>query len=599
MIKLTDKDKTLVVPAGLGNFGQSSGSGGGVTPEEAAQIASAVTAEALYEYDTELQVDLEEIREAVSANTGTLLDLSQIAVMTVADRVALFDEIYDKADSGEKVYIKGLVQEETIRTAILPLVSYRPETNPILHQGGYLYFAAKGDTDNIYFHVALSSEGAIDPTSSTFIKRNIYTLPTASSEVKGGVKVGSGLLMTQDTLSLDTTGIVTDGDLAPFIVQLSGNTEDIAAISGQTTANTQDIGILSGQTTANTADIAELSGVTEAIEGNLETVSGKAGEVYDAIFYEEEGETHSEISDLWDALDEKQDMLEAGSGISINDNVVSINPPGRAISLSETGRLQLNLGSGVTIGEDNELNLKIGEGLGFSGDTLVVSGVSSGPTEYFLNNMSQQELAALYAEISGITEGVSDSANIPEILSNYKFFIATETDGQKWSEAFFSNWEGVWDDELQEHIQALWITTLKPPKPSYSCGVMRSWAQIKPNGSVEFNSDSFEASSVESASNDITIPLNSAGTITNTDNLGAFSSLAKFSKIWFAYNDENVQNSWNTAPLSYFYRKQVGDDLMEYFGCTINIDGTFYKGTWSTPEWGWSGELAADTWTTV
>lgn len=393
MIVQTREDKNLVIPKSLGNF-VTEGSGGGITPEEAAEIASAVTEEAISEYDTELQVDLEEIREAVSANTVTLLDLAEIAVMTVADRVALFDEIYDKAASGESVYIKGLVQEETIRTAILPLVSYRPETNPILHQGGYLYFAAKGDTDNIYFHIALSSEGAIDPTSSTLIKRNIYTLPTASSEVKGGVKIGSGLTMVGETLMVDTTGLVTDGDLAPFIVQLSGNTQDIAT----------------------------LSGVTEAIEGNLETVSGKAGEVYDAIFYEDEGETYSQIDDLWGALDEKQDNLEAGSGISINDNVVSITPPGRAISLSESGRLQLNLGSGVTVGEGNELNLKIGDGLGFSGDTLVVSGGTGGPSVYVLNLMSQADRAALYTELSVYRYNyASVSSSFP--AWNYSFYF--------------------------------------------------------------------------------------------------------------------------------------------------------------------------------
>lgn len=274
MIVQTRENKDLVIPKSLGNF-VTEGSGGGITPEEAAEIASAVTEEAISEYDTELQVDLEDIREAVSANTVTLLDLAEIAVMTVADRVALFDEIYDKAASGESVYIKGLVQEETIRTAILPLVSYRPETNPILHQGGYLYFAAKGDTDNIYFHIALSSEGAIDPTSSTLIKRNIYTLPTASSEVKGGAKIGSGLTMVGETVMVDTTGLVTDGDLAPFIVQLSGNT----------------------------ADISELSGVTETLEGglsNLETFV--QGDLQDAI---------SEVGGLADSANTKVEALSA------------------------------------------------------------------------------------------------------------------------------------------------------------------------------------------------------------------------------------------------------------------------------------------------
>ena len=163
MIKLTDKDKTLVVPAGLGNFGQSSGSGGGVTPEEAAQIASAVTAEALYEYDTELQVDLEDIKDAVSGNSEDISTLS-------------------------------------------------------------------GATETI--------------------SQQIGSLSGATEALSGSV----------ETLSTSLSAYTTNDT---FNAGISGLTEQISG----------------------------LSATTEVIEENLETVSGKAGEVYDAIFYEEEGAT--------------------------------------------------------------------------------------------------------------------------------------------------------------------------------------------------------------------------------------------------------------------------------------------------------------------
>lgn len=560
MIKLTDKDKTLVVPAGLGNFGQSSGSGGGVTPEEAAQIASAVTAEALEEYDTELQVDLEEIREAVSANTGTLLDLSQIAVMTVADRVALFDEIYDKAASGEKVYIKGLVQEETIRTAILPLVSYRPETNPILHQGGYLYFAAKGDTDNIYFHVALSSEGAIDPTSSTFIKRNIYTLPTASSEVKGGVKVGSGLLMTQDTLSLDTTGIVTDGDLAPFIVQLSGNTQDIAT----------------------------LSGVTEAIEGNLETVSGKVWEVYDAIFYEDEGETYSQIDDLWGALDEKQDNLEAGSGISINDNVVSINPPGRAISLSESGRLQLNLGSGVTVGEDNELNLKIGEGLGFSGDTLVVSGVSSNTKVVMLNDLTEQERVALYNELSSLYDYNANGWTSAYTEDMYAFYLDLRTFQQQDAAQTIDKYEGFFPMQCDrmhpsDYGGAAFFTGVQHSREGNGQLICIRFV-ITSDGQVDGPSTWINTPS-QSPEYNRYLYITTAGTIADDQDWSSISDEEKAGIIRMRYNgSSNGEEAPTLGSLKWWRRYHItyNDEVKWYYvwSADVLIDSTVYTGVW-------------------
>lgn len=347
MIKYTKDDKTLVVPSGLGNLGQSSGSGGGVTPQQAAEIASAVTEAAIDEYDTEIQVDLEELRDAISASTGTLLDLATIAAMSIADRVALFDEVFEKVSNGEKVYIKGLVQEETIRTAILPLVSYRPETNPVLHQGGNLYFAAKGDTDNVYFHIALTSEGTIDPTSGNIIKRNIYNLPTASAEVKGGVRIGSGLTMTQDTLSVDTTGLVTDGDLAPFIVQQSANTQDIASLSAATEAISESLGNYA--TTAVTNELATaISGVSDSLANYATTATTDALSAVTSALTENLEALSAVTSGLTEAVAGKQDTLSAGNGIDLSGNTISV---------------------------------KIGEGLAFSGDTLVASGGTGGGIE--------------------------------------------------------------------------------------------------------------------------------------------------------------------------------------------------------------------------
>ena len=385
MIKYTNADKTLVVPSGLGNFGQGSGSGGGVTPQQAAEIASAVTEAAIDEYDTEIQVDLEELRDAISASTGTLLDLAEIAAMSIADRVALFDEIFEKASNGEKIYIKGLVQEETIRTAILPLVSYRPETNPVLHQGGNLYFAAKGDTDNVYFHIGLTSEGSIDPTSGNIIKRNIYNLPTASAEVKGGVRVGSGLTMTQDTLSLDTTGLVTDGDLAPFIVQQSANTENIATLSAATEAISESLGNYA--TTATTDELATaISGVSDSLANYATTATTDALSAVTSALTENLEALSAVTSGLTEAVAGKQDTLSAGNGIDLSGNTISV---------------------------------KIGEGLAFSGDTIVTDG-GGGATTYILNRMSQQERKDLFDELFEYRDGYGVSSSFP--AGNYAFY---------------------------------------------------------------------------------------------------------------------------------------------------------------------------------
>lgn len=422
MIVQERTNKNLVVPSALGNFGNNGG-GGGITPEEAAAISSAVTEAYIEEYDTEIQVDLEDIRENVSGVTSGLTELSG---------------------------------------------------------------------------------------STSAIAENISTLSGSTA----------------------------------------ANVQNIETLSGATRANTENIAALSGATTANTQNIQTLSGATETLAGqvndqfhSIEALSG----VTSALTLD--------LAELSGATAGKQDALTAGNGISITNDTVSV---------------------------------KAGEGLGFSGDTLVVSGASSGPKEYYINNMTQPELLALYNEISGITGGNSDSPNIPQIFNNYRFYIYWGVDGQKWCEAFFSNWEN----------NDLWIIGMKPTKLSYGVNIYRSGAQIHPDGSVDYSESTLP--DIENAANDFTIAINSGGTIIDTSRLGDFSSLSKFNRVQFIYNDTNIQNNYCSAPLDYFWRRQEGNDLMEYFGCTININGVQYKGEWKTPEWGWSSEsLPADKWEPV
>lgn len=65
MIKFQNEDKTLVVPSSLGNFPSNSSGGSDVTKQDVIEIVDS----AITEYDAELQVDLEEIRDNVSGNT--------------------------------------------------------------------------------------------------------------------------------------------------------------------------------------------------------------------------------------------------------------------------------------------------------------------------------------------------------------------------------------------------------------------------------------------------------------------------------------------------------------------------------------------------
>ena len=216
------------------------------------------------------------------------------------------------------------------------------------------------------------------------------------------------------------------------------------------------------------------------------------------------------------------------------------------------------------------------------------------PNEYYLNYMTNEELYQLYNDIWDSTGGGDNDAG-DELFDDYKFYIMTDDDGQKWSEAFFSHWEN------QDGVDNLFIASLKPVKPeAYGCGIKRVWAKISPEGSISISSDGLHSEDIESAGNDISIRIDNEGNITIPDSLSSLSSLAVFNKVQFVYQNENVTNHYSSAPLDYFHRETNDqDELVEHIGCTINIDGVIYRGRWTFSEWGWGDTVAPESWEAV
>lgn len=320
MIKYTNEDKTLTVPSGLGNFAMNGGGGGDVTRQDVINIVDS----AITEYDTEIQVDLEDIRENVSGNTDNIEALS-------------------------------------------------------------------ATTENM-----AQSIGAINT-------------------------------------NIEALSAVTDN--------MASNVEALSAATGNIQSNVESI---SGQTSANTAHIETISAATEALSATTE-------DIYNEIFYEDGGERYSYIADLQDAMEGKQDTLEAGSGISINDNVVSLNPPGRGISLSEGGRLQINAGSGLTVDGDNNLSVEIGNGLAFSGNTLVVSGGSQGESNYVIVD----DLGDIDEPYEGLMARVRLQS---AVTSNIKIYIADPQSWQGWDGDRPEGYIGQFTDGQNEAL-ALYLST--------------------------------------------------------------------------------------------------------------------------------------------
>ena len=273
---------------------------------------------------------------------------------------------------------------------------------------------------------------------------DIQAISATTESMAGSI---TAITASMDNLSGAVTSLTEGLEALSAATQNMGS--DVDGLSGATQNIQSDVETLSGQTSAILGDLAALSASTVDLSGA--TVNGLSGanqaansaytladsamtavgelsgvtqDVYDAIFYEEEGETYSQIDDLWGAVNDKQDALSFQSGLTEEEGVVRITPPGRGISLSEGGRLQLNMGSGVTIGDDNELNVKIGEGLAFSGDTIVVSGgTGGGPEVYLLNKLSQQELLDLYDLIKSYYDDNTSSFTSAWTEDAYAFYI--------------------------------------------------------------------------------------------------------------------------------------------------------------------------------
>ena len=144
-----------------------------------------------------------------------------------------------------------------------------------------------------------------------------YSLPTASSSTKGGVKVGSGLSISSDVLSVNTGSASAKGILQ--VDETASNGVKIAVNSGTISA----VAVLG--TTASAGPV-RLATTTEATTGTSEEVAvTPKGLKTELDKKAASSHTHSiaNVSGLQSALDGKQGTLTAGTGISISSGTVS------------------------------------------------------------------------------------------------------------------------------------------------------------------------------------------------------------------------------------------------------------------------------------
>lgn len=312
-------------------------------------------------------------------------------------------------------------------------------------------------------------------------------------------------------IELSATTVTLSGAVETLEGETSKNKADIAALSAQTTANTAHIETLSASTvamnnsvTANTSNIATLSGITSGLAVSVETLSGEVKEDIYVYLKDLNAMTTEEKTAAWKALEEKylaghsiylvaksdnpttdlilplakyqphreEDVLTGYFGFSVIEGGgnafydVTFWQRGQLFgntgpqatrkvmyTLPKAGPKRLGgikVGSGLTMSGEF-LNLEIGEGLGFSGNTLVVSGGSENGGNYLIVN-SLEEISNPYegleAYVKERTEHLEytgytiDASQISEgYVAHIYYDGANETAVYRSGEGFYWEWD--------------------------------------------------------------------------------------------------------------------------------------------------------------
>ena len=253
---------------------------------------------------------------------------------------------------------------------------------------------------------------------------NIAELSGATVALKEQV---DGISLSGVTQDIQDLSGVTDG-LSDSVSSLSGTTSALTAsvdnLAGAVTALTEGVESLSGQTTANTQNIETVSGAVETLSASLSGytttdsfnsgISGLTGQISGVS--EDVTALSAATVEIEQAVSGKQDALTAGNGIDISGATVSV---------------------------------KAGEGLGFSGDTLVVSGSSSNSQVFYIDDIygTYQDLATLLFSYWDSTNEVMSSAYTAADIHIYMWM------GQDFQGAFTSDFKGyieVLPDSVRE-----------------------------------------------------------------------------------------------------------------------------------------------------
>lgn len=447
MIFLDRNTKDLVIPKSLGNFATGGGTGSGVTPEEAAEIASAVTEAAIADYDTEIQVDLEDIRENLSATTEDLAALSAYTATISGRSYDTEIEALSGATSANTEDIAALdsdLQALSAYTATISGRSYDAEIEA-------LSAATKSVEDSLANYATTADTQAISQSLADYATTaSTAALSASTVAISGNVTANTADIA---TLSAATSGVASD------IVALSGVTSGLSGQIGELSTN---ITALSGDTSALTASISALMANDNIAFFNLIKDYGNTSEELARLYDDMDaantaGKTVVALSnfatgDTFNASvfatfrkDDNGGFYGAGSGVHYNgttyiaaralpifrrDDYYNVIKKDGHFYFKDMGTIEpytlptaaantkggVKVGSGLTVNSET-MSVKIGDGLAFSGDTLIVSGISGGGNVFVIydvwaQNTQLADFLFQYANNGSISSGFPEDTRI-------------------------------------------------------------------------------------------------------------------------------------------------------------------------------------------
>lgn len=233
-------------------------------------------------------VERSEFIELLNA-TDLVLDYNVVSAMTVQERIDLYNAIRGY-DVKRKVWF--LVRRNNdAETQFVPIFG---------RKSNYIDFVGYSNV-GMYTAIYLYSNGFLE-----IRELPVYTLPAASAEVRGGVKIGSGLTMVGDTLFAEVSSSVTENItvLSSVTSSLTENLSELSAFTHESVSSiTNNLTELSAVTESVVSGLTELSSGYSALSASILEISGNTYAVYDygtltAMTGEEQRAVYQEMVNL-------------------------------------------------------------------------------------------------------------------------------------------------------------------------------------------------------------------------------------------------------------------------------------------------------------